>query len=172
MIQLIRSSDTAEQARERLMTVFDLSQDQTTYILDMPLRRLTRFSRLELDKERAELEQLIAGLDAILEDERLLRKVVSDELNDVARTYGTARRTILLESAGQPVSASVALEVTDDPCLVYLSSSGLLARTSGVETPGYAGARSKHDVVVAVVRTTARGQVGVLTSRARWSPYH
>src|SRR6185436_2488421 len=55
VIQLIRSSDNAEAARTRLMQVFDLTEVQTGYILDMPLRRLTRFSRLELDKERAEL---------------------------------------------------------------------------------------------------------------------
>ncbi|HEX6515104.1 MAG TPA: DNA topoisomerase (ATP-hydrolyzing) [Nocardioidaceae bacterium] len=167
VIQLIRSSDNAEQARERLMSVFDLTEPQATYILDMPLRRLTRFSRLELEKEKSELERTIGELDAILEDERLLRTVVGDELAEVAKTYGSPRRTVLLESAGQTVSSAVPLEVADDPCLVYLSSSGLLARTTGVEPPGTGGDRVKHDVVVSAVRTTARGQVGVVTNRGR-----
>jgi DNA gyrase subunit A len=167
VIQLIRGSDDAQQARERLMQVFDLTDIQTSYILDMPLRRLTRFSKLELDRERGELEEAIAGLDAILEDDRLLRKVVSDELNEVAKTYGTPRRTVLLESAGQPVSAAVALEVADDPCLVLLSSSGLLARSAGTEAPGTGGPRTKHDVVVSAVRATARGQVGAVTNLGR-----
>ncbi len=167
VIQLIRSSDNAEQARERLMAVFELTDVQTTYILDMPLRRLTKFSKLELDKEKTALEETIAGLDAILEDEKLLRKVVSDELNDVAKTYGTPRRTVLLESAGQTVSAAVPLEVADDPCFVYLSSSGLLARTGGTEPPGDGDGRAKHDVVVSAVRCTARGQVGALTTQGR-----
>ncbi len=52
VIQLIRSSDNVEQARTRLMSVFDLSETQTSYILEMPLRRLTRFSRIELETER------------------------------------------------------------------------------------------------------------------------
>src|SRR4051812_25019074 len=69
VIQLIRGSDDAQQARERLMQAFDLTDVQTSYILDMPLRRLTKFSKLELDRERAELEEAIAGLDAILEDD-------------------------------------------------------------------------------------------------------
>jgi DNA gyrase subunit A len=167
VIAVIRSSDNAEAARERLMTVFDLSHEQTTYILDMPLRRLTRFSKLELDTERTELEETIAGLDAILADDALLRRVVSDELADVAKAYGTPRRTVLLASAGQTVSAAVALEVPDDPCWVYLSSSGLLARTTDVEAPGHGGGRTKHDVVVSTVRSTARGQVGALTNRGR-----
>jgi DNA gyrase subunit A len=168
VIQLIRSSDNAEQARARLIDVFDLTEVQATYILDMPLRRLTRFSKLELDKEKAELERTIEELDAILSDEGLLRKVVSDELNDVAKTYGTPRRTVLLESAGQAVSAAATpLEVADDPCFVYLSSSGLLARTVDTEPPGEGDSRAKHDVVVSAVRATARGQVGALTTQGR-----
>ena len=167
VIALIRSCDNSEQAKERLVSVFDLSEIQATYILDMPLRRLTRFSRLELEKERSELEKTIADLDAILQDEKLLRKVVSDELGEVAKNYGTPRRTVLLESAGQTVTTAVPLEVADDPCWVLLSSSGLLARTSDTEAPGAGGGRAKHDVVVSAVGGTARGQVGVVTSLGR-----
>jgi DNA gyrase subunit A len=167
VIQLIRSSDNAEQARGRLMQVFELTEVQANYILDMPLRRLTKFSRIELEKEQSELQRTIEELTAILEDEGLLRKVVSDELADVAKQHGTPRRTVLLESAGSPVSASVPLEVTDDPCFVLLSSAGLLARTTDQEPLGDAGGRSKHDVVVSAVRATARGQVGVVTSQGR-----
>jgi len=167
VIELIRSSDNAEQARQRLVTVFELTEVQANYILDMPLRRLTKFSRLELEKEKSELERTIAELDAILEDEALLRGVVADELAEVAKTYGTPRRTVLLESAGQTVSSAVPLEVPDDPCLVLLSSAGLLARTSGTEEPGAGGGRAKHDVVLAAVRTTARGQVAAVTTLGR-----
>jgi DNA gyrase subunit A len=168
VIQLIRSSDNAAAAKERLIDVFDLSETQADYILDMPLRRLTRFSKLELDKERNELERAIEALDAILGDEALLRKVVSDELAEVAKTFGTPRRTVLLESAGVTVSAvAAALEVADDPCFAYLSSSGLLARSTSDEPPGADGARAGHDVIVSAVRTTARGDVGAVTSRGR-----
>jgi DNA gyrase subunit A len=168
VIQLIRSSDNAGAAKERLIDVFDLSETQADYILDMPLRRLTRFSKLELDKEKNDLERAIEALDAILGDEALLRKVVSDELAEVAKTFGTPRRTVLLESAGVTVSAvAAALEVADDPCFAYLSSSGLLARSTSDEPPGADGARAGHDVIVSAVRTTARGDVGAITSRGR-----
>ena len=56
VIQLIRTSDDTAMARERLMQVFDLTEVQTNYILEMPLRRLTRFSKIELEKEKSELE--------------------------------------------------------------------------------------------------------------------
>ncbi len=167
VIQLIRSSDHAEAARQRLIDVFDLTEVQATYILDMPLRRLTRFSRLELEGEQADLQRTIEELTAILEDETLLRKVVGDELAAVAKQHGTPRRTVLLESAGTPVVSAVPLEVADDPCLVLMSSTGLLARSSGGEPIGTAGARAKHDAIAAVARTTTRGTVGVVTSRGR-----
>ena len=168
VIQLIRTSDNAAAAKERLMTVFDLSEIQADYILDMPLRRLTKFSRIELEKEQSELQRTIEELDAILGDDKLLRKVVSDELAEVAKTYGTPRRTVLLESAGTSVTASAApLEVADDPCFVYLSSTGLLARSANAEQPGSGGGRANHDVVVSIVRATARGEIGGLTSAGR-----
>ncbi|MDP3890165.1 DNA topoisomerase (ATP-hydrolyzing) subunit A [Nocardioides sp.] len=167
VIQLIRGSDNTAMARERLMTVFDLTETQTDYILEMPLRRLTKFSRLELEKEQSELQATIEALDAILGDETLLRKVVSDELAEVAKTYGTPRRTVLLAAAGQAVTAAGPLEVADDPCLVYLSASGLLARTTTDEAPGIGDGRAKHDVVVAAVRASARGQVGAVTNQGR-----
>jgi DNA gyrase subunit A len=167
VIQLIRSSDNAAAAKERLIQVFDLSEVQATYILDMPLRRLTRFSRLELETEQAELRRTIEELTAILEDERLLRNVVSGELADVAKAHGTPRRTVLLESAGAAVASAVPLEVADDPCFVLLSSAGLLARTTSQEPFGTGGNRAKHDVVLSAVAATARGHVGAVTSRGR-----
>src|SRR5665648_938996 len=133
VIQVIRASDDAAVAKARLMDVFDLSDPQATYILDLQLRRLTKFSRTELETEKAELERQIEALRAILGDEKLLLKTVSNELGDVAKTHGTPRRTVLLESAGTPVTAATPLELTDDPCWVLLSSTGLMARTTNVE---------------------------------------
>jgi DNA gyrase subunit A len=167
VIQLIRSSENTEEARGRLIAVFELSEVQANYILEMPLRRLTKYSRLELDTERTHLLETIEALDAILDDRARLAQVVSDELAEMAKAHGTARRTVLLESAGLPVRSAVPLEVTDDPCGVLLSSTGLLARTSSDEPLGTGGARAKHDVVVSAARATARGQVGAVTNRGR-----
>ncbi|KGN34461.1 DNA topoisomerase IV subunit A [Knoellia flava TL1] len=167
VIQLIRSSEDTATARSRLMDVFDLSEVQANHILDLQLRRLTKFSRLELEQRRDELQKQIEELEAILGDEKLLHRTVSSELAEVAKKYGTPRRTVLLESAGNPVSAATPLEVSDDPCFVLLSSTGLLARTSNAEPIPAEGPRAKHDAVVGAVRTTARGEVGLVTSRGR-----
>ncbi len=131
VIQLIRTSDDTAAARERLIAVFELSEVQAQYILDMPLKRLTRFSRIELESERDDLQRAIEALTALLDSDTLLRKTVSDELAEIAKAHGTPRRTVLLESAGTASAvAAVPLEETDDPCWVLLSSTGLLARTA------------------------------------------
>lgn len=167
VIQLIRTSDDRSQARERLISVFDLSQLQADYILDLQLGRLTKFSRIELEKEAEQLRATIEALDAILADDATLRSVVSDELADVAQKFGTPRRTVLLESAGQTVTAAAPLEVADDPCWVLLSATGLLARTADDAALGAVDGRAKHDTIVAAARTTARGQIGLITSGGR-----
>ncbi|RFU84422.1 DNA topoisomerase IV subunit A [Streptomyces triticagri] len=167
VIRLIRSSDNSAQAKERLMSAFSLSDIQTQYILDTPLRRLTKFDRIELESERDRLTAEIEELTRILDSDAELRKLVSAELASVAKKFGTDRRTVLLESAGKPATA-VPLEVADDPCRVLLSSTGLLARTATGELPFEADAkRAKHDVIVSAVPATQRGEVGAVTSAGR-----
>ncbi|MFF3492395.1 DNA topoisomerase (ATP-hydrolyzing) subunit A [Streptomyces sp. NPDC002795] len=168
VIRIIRSSENSAQAKERLIERFSLSEIQTQYILDTPLRRLTKFDRIELDSERDKLNGEIDELTGILDSDSELRKLVSSELAAVAKKFGDDRRTVLLESAGAPVSA-VPLQVADDPCRVLLSSTGLLARTANGDpfTEGEDTKRTKHDLIVSSVPATARGEVGVVTSEGR-----
>ncbi|MEU0411597.1 DNA topoisomerase IV subunit A [Streptomyces griseorubiginosus] len=169
VIRIIRSSDNSAQAKERLIERFSLSEVQTQYILDTPLRRLTRFDRIELESEQDRLNAEIAELTRILESDAELRKLVSAELAAVAKKYGTPRRTVLLEAGATAPVAAVPLQVADDPCRVLLSSTGLLGRTANGEPfPEEAGGkRAKHDVIVSAVPATARGEVGAVTSAGR-----
>ncbi|WP_225826654.1 DNA gyrase/topoisomerase IV subunit A [Streptomyces naphthomycinicus] len=168
VIRIIRSSENSAQAKERLMQRFSLSDVQTQYILDTPLRRLTKFDRIELEAEKDRLTAEIEELTRILESDAELRKLVSAELAAVTKKFGTDRRTVLLEAGGAP-AATVPLQVADDPCRVLLSSTGLLARTATDEPfPEAAGGkRVKHDVIVSAVPATARGVIGAVTSAGR-----
>ncbi|WP_413250717.1 DNA gyrase/topoisomerase IV subunit A [Sinomonas flava] len=180
VIQIIRTSDEASAARERLMSIYDLTEVQANYILELRLRQLTKYSRIELEKEQDELRREIAELEAILGSDTLLRQVVSDELGEVAAKYGTPRRTVLLEkeddtpkgsAAALPApkgkAAPLALEIADEPCWAILSASGLIARTAHAEPLAESGPRVRHDVFRSVVRTTARGELGAVTSTGR-----
>ena len=114
VIAVIRSSDDAATARSRLMQVFDLTEPQASYILELQLRRLTKFSVIELEKERDELAREIEALEAILADDVLLRRVVSRELAAVAEQFGTSRRTVLLETSGERVTSSASVAPPED----------------------------------------------------------
>ncbi|KES07743.1 DNA topoisomerase IV subunit A [Streptomyces toyocaensis] len=168
VIRLIRSSENSAQAKQRLVERFSLSDVQTQYILDTPLRRLTKYDRIELEAEKERLNAEIEELTRILDSDAELRKLVSAELAAVAKKFGNDRRTLLLESAGAS-AAAVPLQVADDPCRVLLSSTGLLARTANDEPFGDTSRakRVKHDVIVSSVPATARGEIGVVTSSGR-----
>jgi DNA gyrase/topoisomerase IV subunit A len=93
VIKIIRGSDDASAAKEKLIKDFKLNDEQATYILDMPLRRLTKMSKLELETESKELKATIAALTKLLKDENAIRVQVSDELTAVAKSYSVPRRT-------------------------------------------------------------------------------
>ena len=178
VIQIIRGSEETAEARDRLIAVFDLSRAQAEHILELRLRQLTKFSRIELEAERDQLQREIAELEAILGSETTLRGVVADELSETAQKFGDERRTVLLEAedlpavtaaqtGGKKAVTSVTLEISDDPCWAFLSTTGRIAR-SAARTPLTDGSRRfKHDALTSVVPATARGEIAAVTSTGR-----
>lgn len=175
VIQVIRSSDDSEQARTRLMEVFELSQLQAEYILELRLRRLTKFSRVELEAERDALAAEIAALRELLGDPLLIRAQVARELEHTAELLGTPRRTLLTNARPVPVKQSRAagapnLQIADSPTIVVLSTTGKIVRIDlpeAADTPTPAARRSKHDAILSSVRTSVRGEIGAVTSLGR-----
>ena len=93
VIKVIRASDDASTAKDKLMKDFKLNEEQATYILDMPLRRLTKMSKLELETEQKQLKTTIAELTKLLKSEEAIKTQVSDELTAVAKSFATPRKT-------------------------------------------------------------------------------
>ena len=161
VIEVIRTSDTAEAARERLKTVFDLSDLQAEHILELRLRRLTRFSVIELEAEADQLRKEIEELAALLSSEELLKNTVMRELDAVAEKHGDARRTQLIDSAGVAVAvrAKVSVqEISDDPVGVFRSSAGAFFR-AGIEIDEGFGVR--------IFESTMRSDVGFVLGDGR-----
>lgn len=182
VIQVIRASDDSDVARKRLMDVFDLSEVQAEYILELRLRRLTKFSRIELEAERDKLRAEIAELERLLSDAALIRQLVSEDLEAVAEEFGTPRRTLLTEArasiatadssrAAGSKAAPVSLEIEDTPCRVLLSTTGRIIRVDlgdGMsDGPARAARRSKHDAIRSSVVTTSRTEIGAITNLGR-----
>ncbi|GAA2539786.1 DNA topoisomerase 4 subunit A [Winogradskya consettensis] len=175
VVAIIRGSDDAAAAKAGLMSEFGLSDIQATYILDTPLRRLTRFDRIELETEQQRLNEEIAELSRILDNDDVLKKLVSDELAEVVSEFGAPRRTTLIDGDLKEVLAASApagpLEVADDPCQIILSATGLIARTAAESEEATEGRRRsgrvKHDAVRSIVHATARGRILLVTSHGR-----
>jgi DNA gyrase subunit A len=176
VIQVIRSSEEVDEARSRLMQIFELSEIQAEYILELRLRRLTKFSRIELETEKTQLEDEIRALERILSNDAELRDVVSDELAQVADKYGDDRRTLLMDESevvrSVPASRSTAVsaELADSATTVLLTVTGLMGRVAEMPAPG--SKRKKHDVFSHRIDTTTRTDIGAVTSAGRMIRVH
>lgn len=217
VIQVIRSSEDAETAKSKLISVFDLDEIQAQYILDLRLRRLTKMSRIELEGEKNDLLQKIDELNEILSSASQLDKVVIAEMDYAVKQWDTPRRTILLDEqedgsftpvctknskevnpdsamdaviaanqltnaqadvaaaasaarkSGDTDATSAALQLSDEPCAVALSTSGLIARTS-VETFNRWKSHSSNifdTPCLNVFTTTTRATYALITSAGR-----
>lgn len=93
VIKIIRGSEDASEAKGLLIKSFKLSDEQATYILDMPLRRLTKMSKIELETESTELEATIKELTTLLASEAAIKSQISKELTEVSKNFATPRRT-------------------------------------------------------------------------------
>ena len=93
VISIIRSSRTTQQAKERLIERFELTEVQAQAIVDMRLRALTGLEREKLENEHQELLEKIAELKAILADEKLLLKVIKEEISIIGEKFGDDRRS-------------------------------------------------------------------------------
>jgi DNA gyrase subunit A len=93
VIEIIRKSPTTEEAREKLMARFELSQVQANAILDMRLRTLTGLERQKIEEEYKGLLKTIAELEGILASERRIAAIVKEEAADIKKRFGDERRT-------------------------------------------------------------------------------
>ncbi|HVV56675.1 MAG TPA: DNA gyrase subunit A [Mucilaginibacter sp.] len=126
VIQLIRSSDTPEEARDGLMERFGLSEIQARAILDMTLRRLTGLERDKIKEEYAELMKQIEYLRSILADEGLRMKIIKDELTEVRDKYGDERKTDIVYSSAEMQSEDF---IEDEDVVITISHEGYIKRT-------------------------------------------
>src|SRR5207344_3297426 len=99
--KVIRGSQDAEEARGKLMSQFKLSEVQANHILDMPLRRLTKLARAELEKEHKDLLARIRYLNSLLKDPKKLRGVIQEELAEIRKKHADARRSQIKADEGE-----------------------------------------------------------------------
>ncbi len=125
VIELIKKSRTVPDAREGLIKRFKLSEEQAQAILDMRLQRLTGLEREKVKEEHKELKKEIARLKEILADEKKVRALIVEELNDIKRKYADPRRTEIV-----PDYEDLEIEdlIAEEEVVVTITHSGYVKR--------------------------------------------
>jgi len=139
IIATIRASRDAEQARERLMSRFRLSEAQAQAILDMPLRRLAALERQKIEDEYRQVKERIAYLEDLLAHPKKILQVIKEDLLEVAEKYGDERRTLIARDAKADIREEDL--VADVPVLITLTQRGYIKRmpTSAFRAQGRGG---------------------------------
>ncbi len=158
VIRTIRGSGDADEARGKLMRQFKLSEVQANHILDMPLRRLTRLAREELEQEHKDLLSRIRHLRALLKDPKKIRGVIKEEILEIKRKFADERRTRL-----QPEEGDLEVEdlIQEEDVVIAVSRAGYVKRQpienfrrQGRGGKGVRGTNLKEEDVVSHVFTT------------------
>ena len=173
IIAAIRASEDKAAARAALMAEpFEFSEIQANHILDMPLSRLTRLGRAGLEEEMAELREVIAELEKILNDRGRLFEVMKEQLQEVKDEVADERRSELMHDPGE-----IDIEdLIDDEDLVFTMSAGGYVKTMSIDEfrtqsrggRGVAGANLKDDdYVFKMIHTTAHAYLLFFSNRGK-----
>jgi DNA gyrase subunit A len=159
VIRIIRGSQDSEQARTKLMQRFKLSEIQANHILDMPLRRLTRLARAELEQEHKDLLATIRRLKALLKDPKKIRALIAEELAEIRKRHADPRRTQLRAEEGELDAEDL---VAEEDVVITVSRAGYVKRQpldafrrQGRGGKGVIGANLKEEDVIKHVFTTS-----------------
>ena len=130
VIEIIKASNNADNAKENLMKKYNLSEIQSKAIVEMRLRQLTGLEQDKLRGEFEDIKQLIKDLKNILSNQDLRMKIISDELIEIRDKYGDERRSIIEYSGGD---LSIEDMIPDEKVLITISHAGYIKRTSLTE---------------------------------------
>ncbi len=130
VIEIIKSSSNADNARENLIKEFSLSEIQAKAIVEMRLRQLTGLEQDKLRKEHAELLILIKDLKDILDNEDRRMQIIKDELIEIKERYGDERRSVIEFAGGE---LSIEDMIPDEKVVITISHAGYIKRTSLAE---------------------------------------
>ncbi len=130
VIEIIKASKNADNAKENLMKKYNLSEIQSKAIVEMRLRQLTGLEQDKLRGEFEEIKQLIKDLKNILSNQDIRMKIISDELIEIRDKYGDERRSVIEYSGGD---LSIEDMIPDEKVLITISHAGYIKRTSLTE---------------------------------------
>ena len=170
VIAMIKTSESAAAAKERLMAAYHLNEEQAKAILDMKLAKLAKLEKLELLKEQEELEKLILELNEIITNDSKQRAELKMRLGEIVKKYGDARRTELAQIDVKPEEKEVEAVIPED-CVVILTQTGEIKRVPTknfkVQNRNGKGIKTKDDAVMDTISTNTIDTLMVFTSKGK-----
>ncbi len=175
VIKTIRQSPDADAAKDRLMKRFRLTEIQAQAILDMQLRRLAALERKKIEEELAETKKTIKHLEDLLKHPKKILGVIQDELGDLKKRFGDARRTLISSGGEETTEFKEEDLVQAQPILVSITQRGYISRvplSSVRRTAG--GSKSvetrEEDAVQYLFPANARDTLLFFTNRGKVYP--
>ncbi|MBP3718623.1 MAG: DNA gyrase subunit A [Eubacterium sp.] len=172
VIKIIRAAANVNEAKEKLIERFNLSDAQAQAIVDMRLRALTGLERDKLEAEYRELQERIAYLKGILADEKKLLSVIKEEMQEIADKYGDDRRTRIGQAVGDFTDEDL---IDDEPAVLTMTHLGYIKRMSvdnfHSQNRGGKGIRGiqtiEEDFIEDLLMTTTLNYILFFTNRGR-----
>ena len=170
IISLIKSSENATAAKEKLISKYNFTENQAKAILAMRLSSLARLEKVELEREAKELENKISDLKGILSSEERQKDILKSRLADLVKKYGDARRTKLTNIEIKPED-KVIEEVVPEDCVVILSQTGDIKRVPQksfkVQRRNGKGVKTKDDVIMSTISTNTIDNLLLFTKKGK-----
>ena len=168
VIKMIKNSESAAAAKTALMAAYHLNEDQAKAILDMKLAKLAKLEKVEIQKEKEDLETELARLNTILANP------IPELINiftTIKKTYGDDRRSTIIQIAAATKEEKEIEFVEPEKCVVIMTEGGLIKRIPAsnfrTQKRNGKGVKSQDDITQAVIRTNTIDSLMVFTDKGR-----
>lgn len=170
IIAMIKSSESAAAAKERLMAAYNLNEEQAKAILDMKLAKLAKLEKIELEKEAKELEEAIKQLTLLLTNEEVQYNELKTRLFNLVKKFGDARRTELAQIE-VPKEEKEIEEVVPEDVVVILTQNGDIKRvpltTFRTQKRNGKGVKNLDDAILDTISTNTIDNLMFFTSKGK-----
>lgn len=167
VIAMIKSSESAAAAKERLMAAYNLTEVQAKAILDMKLAKLAKLEKVEIQKEKAELEEELKRLNAIIANPI---PTLIEIFEGLKKTYGDARRSTITQVATTKEEKEIEF-VEPEKCVVMMTEGGLIKRIPSTsfrtQKRNGKGVKNQDDITNAVIRTNTIDSLMIFSDKGK-----
>ena len=167
VIAMIKTSESAAAAKERLMAAYNLTEVQAKAILDMKLAKLAKLEKVEIQKEKAELEEELKRLNAIIANPI---PTLIEIFEGLKKAYGDARRSTITQVATTKEEKEIEF-VEPEKCVVMMTEGGLIKRIPSTsfrtQKRNGKGVKNQDDITNAVIRTNTIDSLMIFSNKGK-----